>query len=252
MTIFAQTEEKLEQLINLYKEEICLPFFVASTPSSITERKMATLYNGGLARLEIGVQSANDNVNKEIYNRNATKKNLVEAINIVRPYSKKIKLCFDIILDNPWENQTTKLETLRFLYSLPKPATIPLYSLCLYPGTDLYYRALKEGKIQDEIVEIYLKNHMTDIGCDAINTLFILFAQLPIPKFVMELMIILIKFKLIRKILEIVRYTLWEGPRYYFFVKNQSILIFRMILKADFTGLKYYLVRILHIREIWT
>lgn len=246
----AQSEQNLEQFLNLYKQEICLPFFVASTPSSITERKMAMLYDSGMVRFEIGIQSASDYVNKEIYKRNASQKKLIEAINMVRPYRKKTNLQFDIILDNPWENQTTKLETLRFLYALPRPATIALFSLCLYPGTDLYYRALKEGKIQDETTEIYHKDHMTDIGNDAINTLFLLFAKLHMPKFMMELLITLNKFKLVSKMLEKVRYPLWEGPAYYRLFKNYSILFLKTILKGDLKGLKFYFTRIIRAMRI--
>lgn len=243
----AQSEANLEKFMDLYKQEIKLPFFVASTPSSISEKKMATLYNGGLARLEIGVQSANDGVNKEVYNRNASKKKLLEALNIVGPYSKKIRLCFDIILDNPWEDQATKLETLRFLYALPKPATIPLYSLCLYPGTDLYYRAVKEGRIKDEIDEIYLKNHMTDIGDDSINTLFLLFAKTNIPRFMMELLINVNKYSVGQNILKRVRYLFWEGPKLYRRVSDHSFILFRAILTGDHEGLKFYFNRIVRI-----
>lgn len=241
----AQSEQKLEQFLTLYKQEINLPFFVASTPSSITARKMALLCDSGMVRFEIGIQSASDAVNKEIYNRNASQKKLLEAIEIIRPYSNKTTLQFDVILDNPWEQQDTRLETLRFLYNLPRPSTIAMFSLCLYPGTDLYYRALKEGRIQDEEAEIYDKDHMTDIGGDPVNTLFLLFTKLHIPKSLMELLISLLKFKTFGRILVKSRYLLWEMPEYYRIFKYNSARLFTAALKGDLTILKFYWARLL-------
>ena len=240
----AQSEQNLEQFLEIYKKEINLPFFVASTPSSISERKMSMLYANGLARLEIGIQSASDYVNKVIYQRNTSRKKLVEAINIVKPYSKKLQLNFDIILDNPWEDESTKLETLRFLYTLPKPVVFGLFSLCLYPGTDLYYRALKEGKIKDELKEIYRKNHMTDIENDAINTLFILYARFHIPEFMIEHLLLLNKFKPVNKILVYSTYPLWKVPVIFRHYKIYCVVLLKTIQKGDLTSMKYYFKRL--------
>lgn len=211
----AQSEDNLANFLKLYKEEIGLPFFVASTPHSMTPRKMQMLVDAGLTRLEIGIQSINDDVNKLVYNRASRRQQVKEAVDMVSAYRHRVTLNYDLILDNPWESEAAKLETLRFLYTIPSPASINLYSLNLYPGTELYYRALKEGKIKDEQREIYQKNHMVDIRPDAINTLFILYLIYRSPVPVIEFLIRCKKVPGIGWLLKMMTLPLWKGRRWF-------------------------------------
>jgi len=192
----ARSEKDMENFLELYSDKIKQPFFVASTPHSMTERKLNILIAAGLMRLEIGIQSISDYVNKNIYHRAARKKDLSKAASYVNTYKDKIQLTYDILLDNPWEKDDTKIETLRYLYDFPRKVIINLYSLTIYPGTELYDKAIKEGIIKDEIKEIYKKNFICDIKNDPINTLFVLYFVCRFPKSVIELLLRLRKIRL--------------------------------------------------------
>ena len=240
----AQKEDNLKEFLSLYREQINLPFFLASTPTSLTNNKMKMMVESGLCRLEIGIQSASDEVNKSIFQRYASRKKLAEAIDLVRPYKDKLRLSFDVILDNPWETEETELETLRFVYTLPKPSNIGLFSLCLYPGTSLYSRALKEGRIINEVEEIYKKNHMSDLQNSAINALFLLHVRMGIPPSIIELLIKLMRFNFCRSLLCHSMVPLRDWPRQYQQLLNYIKLFFDALKKNDISGLKYYFIRL--------
>jgi len=229
----AQSEENLQDFLKLYKEEIGLPFFVASTPHSMTARKMKMLVDGGLTRLEIGIQSINDDVNKKIYKRASLKNKVVEAINIVSPYRHQVTLNFDLILDNPWESDDARLETLRFLYTIPRPVQLNMYSLNLYPGTELYYRALEEGKLKDEQKEIYQKNHMVDINPDAINTLYVLCIIYKFPSCLTELLAKLMRICWVKSIFKKATRPLLSWSRLCQNIQLYNQLMFKSLRTGD-------------------
>ena len=192
--------EGLEEICMEYKEKIGLPFICASTPSSLEEEKLKILLKGGLIRLEIGVQNINEKVNKEIYGRYVSKKRVLETVRILDKYRFKLSICYDFILDNPWEKEETKIETLNFILTLKKPVNIFLFSLTLYPGTNLYERAKKEGLIKNDYFQVYNKNHSI-LENNILNTLFILYVNYKFPKNLIK-----------------------------FFIKNRNLKIFKIIL----------------------
>lgn len=198
----AQSEGDLQNFIERYKRDVGLPFLVFSTPSSISSKKMDLLVGAGLVRIQMGIQSINENVLKEIYKRPATRAMVKRGIDIISKYRNKVELMYDAILDNPWEGDSSKIETLRFLFEIPKPATFNLYSLTLYPGTPLYYRAQQEGLIKDEISEVYQKDFVIDLKNNSTNSLFILYTKYHFPAFLIKAALILRKFKLINFILK--------------------------------------------------
>ena len=188
--------EELKEFFQKYKREINLPFFCASTPTSLKEEKLKILIDAKMQRLQIGIQSISDEVNKKIYGRPAGKKQILEMTALASKYRKKIKICYDIILDTPWEKEETKIETLRFLFTLKKPHEIWLYSMTLYPGTSFYERAKEEGLLKNEEEEVYNKSFLA-LKNSSINSLFLLFTKFKVPPLVINLLIFLRRFKLI-------------------------------------------------------
>jgi len=166
--------EKIKEFCKIYKKEIGLPINLNATPSSVTEEKIEALINAGLVRLEMGIQSINEKVNKEIYGRNISKEKIVNATKILNKYRNECDICYDFILDNPWEKEETKIESLRFILSLEKPIHLLLFSLSLYPGTELCERAEREGIINKNN-PTYNYNSIRTLDNSTINTLFVLY-----------------------------------------------------------------------------
>ena len=72
-----------------------------------------------------------------------------------RERRKALLTRYDVILDNPWDEEPDLMATVRLCQRLPTPYNLALFSLTLYPGTHLYDQAKAEGRITDELRQIY-------------------------------------------------------------------------------------------------
>lgn len=174
----SMSEEELESLAPSYKKEIDLPFHVNATPRNLTERKIKILLEAGLNDVSMGIQSGSNRTLK-LYRRASSKEDVLRATHILNKFHPQVRANYDFILDNPWESGDDLVESLRLLNEIPRPYRILLYSLTLYPGTELYRRAKEENLIRDEMEEIYTKSYHTDISNTYFNSLFYLYATLP-------------------------------------------------------------------------
>jgi len=229
----SQPTEQMIDFCKRYKKEVGLRFFCATTPTSINKEKIEALLDAGLIRLEMGIQSISDKVNSEIFKRYALKTNVVKAVKLLEKYRNKVELCFDFILDNPWETEETMLESLDFILSLKQPITVLIFSLTLYPGTSLHDRGLKEGIIKNEVDDVYKKNHMI-LQNNPINTLFVLYTKMNFPKGLIRFLIKHRKKYIINKILSKTT-LLWRAYNYYVGVKDS-------IKRKDYARLKYFML----------
>lgn len=165
-----------------YKARVNLPFMVTGfIPITVTEEKTEALVEAGLYNVRMGIQSGAQNT-KRIYRRNIKDSVIVRAATIFDKYRSAIRVPnYDLILDNPWENDEDRADTLRLLQALPRPFIITFYSLTFYPGTDLYDRAKQDGYIQDDVRDIYQKDYLK-VRRTYMNGLTYLFGAFRVPK----------------------------------------------------------------------
>ena len=152
----SRNDEEIEQFCHLYEVEIKRPFIVRCIPTFITERKIALLQSAGLAWISLGLESGSDYVCHEVYKRRSSKQDFLKAARAVR--KQDVAAFYDVILDNPFETDEDRIETVLTLIETPKPFYPQFYSLSLYPGTELRSRALEQGFIQGE--EYQTKNYL--------------------------------------------------------------------------------------------
>jgi len=136
-----------------YKREIGLPLDVSGVnPIHLREDKLAMLVDAGLKTLRMGIQTGSENA-RLAYKRKETDEILREKFAILSKHDIRVRL--DFILDNPFESDEQRVESLRFIAAIPiRDVRLNFYSLTFYPGTELYDRAVAEGIITDE--EMYL------------------------------------------------------------------------------------------------
>jgi len=181
--------DTIKQFCEMYKNEIRLPFKCNFSPTTITEEKLHYLTEAGLAQIEMGIESGSNRVNKEIYKRNVKNESVIKASKIINQYRKIIRPRYDIILDNPYENDNDLVKTIKLLSVLPKPFRIGTFSLTFFPGTELYFNAKKDGKIKDEIKDIYLKKNNA-LSLENISYLKLILVASPfLPRFVVSVLI---------------------------------------------------------------
>lgn len=155
---FLYSTEQFREFCGEYKKSVGLPLIVTgATPSTLTREKLSLLVDAGLSFIRMGIQTGSERI-KKLYKRNYSNQQIEDSARVINEFRDKIgSPQYDIILDNPWETDEDIIETLMFLTKLPAPYRIGIYSLTLYPKTELYEKAKEEGMIKDDLNDIYRK-----------------------------------------------------------------------------------------------
>ena len=171
----ACSKEWLRQFCQNYQDRIKKPFQIRAIPGFLDRERLQWLKDVGLVWVLMGLESGSDRVCREVYNRKLLTKDFLEATCLVKEF--RLVGLYDVILDNPFETHSEKIETLRVLMEIPKPFLAEFFSLTFYPGTELYEKAIKEcpDRIQDAREKDYKQYENTTI-----NKLTRLAAYLPI------------------------------------------------------------------------
>lgn len=157
-SFFATTDDEIKQFSLTYKEKVGLPFYCLGSPTTINENKIKYLVDAGMVCIQMGIQTGSLRVCKEIYHRRISNKQVLKAARIINTHNARMLPPFyDFILDNPYETQEDILATLDLILRLPKPYKLQLFSLVLYPGTQLYEKAKTDGYVTDDKDQIYQK-----------------------------------------------------------------------------------------------
>lgn len=151
---FAKNIAHIKDFCERYKEQIGMPFFALASPATLNEEKMAITVDAGLRCLQMGIESGSKRM-QQIFNRQQmSNEKVLKAAHIINKY-KEIILppTYDFILDTPYETDEDKIETLRFISTLPRPFHFQAFSLRLYPGTELYEMAKRDGFLTEETTD---------------------------------------------------------------------------------------------------
>ncbi len=132
----AHPEEWHQTFVKDYKKWIDRPFIVRSTPLHLTDEKVRILKQAGLAWVTMGLQSGSERINREVYCRHVSNKKFLEATELAKHYG--VSGYYDVILDNPFEEEEDVIGTLNVLKQIPKPFQLQLFTLTFYKGTDIY------------------------------------------------------------------------------------------------------------------
>jgi radical SAM superfamily enzyme YgiQ (UPF0313 family) len=150
--------EWITEFCRQYKAKINLPFFCCLRPENISEAAVSELVDAGCFFVQMGIQSGSQRTLREVYHRHMNLDLLVEKAHILNKFKDKIIPCYDIILDNPYETDEDLIATIDFLLRLPKPFRFQLFSLVLFPGSQLYDRAKKDGKLKNMHSQVFQKS----------------------------------------------------------------------------------------------
>jgi anaerobic magnesium-protoporphyrin IX monomethyl ester cyclase len=170
------TTEEIREFAEENKTKIKLPIRVVGIiPSPQISEKLSILADAGMVFARMGIQTASEHTRK-LYKRpfsNEQVEIMAHTLNNLRQKTKPLNIYYDLIIDNPWETEEDVVDTLMFLSKLPVPFGLHMYSLCFFPGTELYERALQEGIITEGDENIYRKN-WSDYKKKYLNSLFFL------------------------------------------------------------------------------
>jgi radical SAM superfamily enzyme YgiQ (UPF0313 family) len=150
--VFTFDKEWLHEFAVQYERKVALPFFCYTHPSMIDEEMVRLLKHTGLKATAMGIQSGSEDVRGQCYHRTGhTNEDIVQAAQWFHQYD--IEAAYDVLLDNPFENEADRWATLDLLLNLPRPFQIHQHSLTFFPGTPLTATALAQKVISEEQIE---------------------------------------------------------------------------------------------------
>jgi radical SAM superfamily enzyme YgiQ (UPF0313 family) len=148
--IFAPDREWLRYFSFLYRKEIALPFWCSVSPSIVDDEFVKTLKETGCCEVQMGVQSLNEGLRREILMRRESNEDVKNAIRLFR--EAEIKLVADNISGIPGEGEEDLVQTLSF-YNEHRPSRVSDYALRYYPGTGIVRYAKETGIISERDIE---------------------------------------------------------------------------------------------------
>jgi radical SAM superfamily enzyme YgiQ (UPF0313 family) len=157
--------DKIKEFCLKYKKRINLPFVVFGLhPNLVEKNKIRILGQTGMNRGRIGIQSGSPNTLR-FYNRYTPINNILKSTTVMANAVNKyhmIPTAYDIISDNPVETRTDLIDTLKLLYKIKRPYTLNIYSLRVFPKTQLYDYFIKNPKHDlRKITSPYLETQKT-------------------------------------------------------------------------------------------
>lgn len=141
--------EQIREFNEKYKEHVKMRFKCLADPKTITEEKIELLVDAGCTDIIIGIQGS-ERVNKEIYHRNQTDENVLQAASILNKYQNRLAVMYDVITCNPYEKPEDIINLIRLLQKIPKPYYLSVNNLVFFTGSKLYTRAKRDGIIKTE------------------------------------------------------------------------------------------------------
>ena len=147
--IFSLPIKKIEEFCRLYKERVGLPVSFTGHPRNINEEKLSYFVDAGLELLHVGVQTGSKRTQK-LYKRPVSNEVVLKAVHAIDRFKGSFLASYDIITDNPWETSEDLRETIKLVLKFPRPCWVKVFSLMLFPGTELREKALQEGLFSEE------------------------------------------------------------------------------------------------------
>lgn len=159
-TIMSLKADYIDEFSARWTDKIKIPFSSSGViPTAVNEAKLRAFVEAGFHSVKMGIQSGSARVRKEIYWRPESNDQILKAAHIFK-WSSLPYVGYMFITDNPWETEADIIASLRFISRLPRPFSLSMYSLNLYPGTELFLRAVREGRITNPH-DWYNKSTMT-------------------------------------------------------------------------------------------
>jgi hypothetical protein len=148
--VFFLDKEWVREFARAYTKRIGLPFHCQIPPSQIDADAVELLCSMGVQTISIGVESGNEGIRREVYNRRTPDAMLVEKARLLHRHG--LFVSYDFIFGNPLEEGGAR-DALRLLLKMPRPFRLNLYRLQLLPGTRLTEILLEKGLAHPEEVQ---------------------------------------------------------------------------------------------------
>jgi len=160
--IFTYDIKWLEEFALRYRKEIDVPFFCWVHPVTINKKTVSLLKKAGCSEVEMGVQTINERVRRDVLNRFVSNRQIKDAIRLLN--RENIWITTDNIFQIPGQSEDDIIELARF-YNENRVDLIQVYWLRYYPKTKIVGIAKNFGIITEEDIHRLNQNQNSKSFC---------------------------------------------------------------------------------------
>ena len=140
----------LEDFCERYPRDVGLPFEVFIEPKLVNEERFTMLRDAGLVSVYMGVQSS-ERVTGHLYDRRVKNQSIADIAELYHRLG--IKPHFQLIFDDPVSQSSDKEALFNLVESFPHPYDLYLFSMTVFPGSELNRKLLENGLISKYDIE---------------------------------------------------------------------------------------------------
>ncbi len=148
-TFSIRTTEDIKEFCERYKERVGMRFKCLADPVTVNNEKVKMLVDAGCTDIIVGIQGQ-EKVNFNVFKRYQKDEQVIKCAAILNRYKDRLRVMYDVITCNPYEEAEDITALIRLLQKLPKPYYLSVNNLVFFPGTELYNRARRDGIIKTE------------------------------------------------------------------------------------------------------
>lgn len=148
--VFNFQSDWLTEFCDVYPKEIGLPFEVFIEPKLVHEERMTMLRDAGLVNVYMGVQSS-ERVTGHLYDRRVKNQTIGDIAQLFHKLG--IKGHFQLIFDDPVSTAEDKQKLFELISTFPHPFDLYLFSMTVFPGSELNHKLLESGLISEYDIE---------------------------------------------------------------------------------------------------
>jgi radical SAM superfamily enzyme YgiQ (UPF0313 family) len=144
--------EFLEEFSKQYAQKVGVPFWVQTSATTLTERKVQLLKDMNCAAVTIGVEHGDEKFRKTVLKKNVSDEQIFNAMSLLKKYDLRRSAYF--IIGLPYETRELVFKTIAMYRKLiheygASPSTV--HCFYPYPGTELLDVCLENHFISDKI-----------------------------------------------------------------------------------------------------
>ena len=156
------TDDWLVEFSRKYSSRVGIPFYCLMRSNSLTEESARLLADAGCKSISMSIESGNENVRKNILNRNLTDKTVIESFIIAEKFG--IKTHANSMVAIPGTALKDDFNTLEFVKSINPSA--PSFGICIpHSGTRIHSKALEEGLLSQEMPFPPISSELSVLNC---------------------------------------------------------------------------------------
>lgn len=148
--VFNFQKDWLDEFCDLYPREIGLPFEIFIEPKLVSEDRMTQLRDAGLMSVYMGIQSS-ERVTGHLYDRRVKNSTINDIADLYHRLG--IKPHFQLIFDDPVSTEGDKQALFEMVSQFPRPFDLYLFSMTVFPGSELNHKLLQSGLISEYDIE---------------------------------------------------------------------------------------------------